>query len=173
MAHLLKMGSAHYDARRRQRPKTTTPVSLVPRLVVADPDVAAEFYSAGLGADILGRFTMPDGTVTNIDITIGVGEPPARLSLTAEVAQWGLLGPQATGSSPVLLRLTVPDARSTRDRMVRAGAEELIPVDERPYGRCEGRLRDPFGHLWIVSHITEQLTDDEIRDRLATEYANS
>ena len=30
------------------------------------------------------------------------------------------------------------------------GAEVLIPVDDRFYGRRDGRLKDPFGHLWIV-----------------------
>jgi PhnB protein len=84
-----------------------------------------------------------------------------------------LSGPLATAGSPVLLRLTVVDARSTRDRMVAAGAEEVIAVEDRPYGRCEGRIRDPFGHLWIISHITEELTDHEIRQRIASAYGDS
>jgi catechol 2,3-dioxygenase-like lactoylglutathione lyase family enzyme len=28
----------------------------------------------------------------------------------------------------------------------------VVPIEDRPYGRCEGRVRDPFGHLWIPSH---------------------
>ena len=36
--------------------------------------------------------------------------------------------------------------------------------------RCEGRVRDPFGHLWIVSHVTEDVTDDEIRQRIRSAY---
>lgn len=143
------------------------PIALVPRLVVADPDAAATFYRTALDAEIGPRFEMPDGTVTNIDITIG----PAQFSLTSEVKAWGLMSPQT--ASPVLLRLTVPDARHVRDRMVNAGAQELVPVEDRPYGRCEGRVQDPFGHLWIVSHITEDLTTDEIRARLAQEYGES
>lgn len=145
----------------------TTPVSLVPRLVVDDPDAAAEFYEVALGAKIGGRFTMPDGTVTNIDLTIG----DAPLSLTTEVVDWGLVSPQS--SSPVLFRLTVSDARRASDRMLDAGARQLVPVEDRPYGRCEGRLQDPFGHLWIVSHVTEELTDDQIRARLAQAYGES
>lgn len=46
-------------------------------------------------------------------------------------------------------------------------------VEDRPYGRCEGRFRDPFGHLWIVSHVTKDLTDDEIRRRIDTAYGDS
>jgi uncharacterized glyoxalase superfamily protein PhnB len=36
--------------------------------------------------------------------------------------------------------------------MVAHGSEVLVPIEDRPYGRCEGRVRDPFGHLWIPSH---------------------
>ena len=147
----------------------TTPVSLLPRLVVTDPDAAAEFYRVALGAEVRARFTMPDGTVTNIDLAIGA----ASLSLTSEVEEWGLLGPLTIDGSPVLLRLTVADAREVRDQMVHAGAEEVVTVEDRPYGRCEGRVRDPFGHLWIVSHVTEDLTDDEIRRRIDSAYAES
>lgn len=145
------------------------PVSLLPRLVVHDPDAAAEFYRTALGAEVLARFTMPDGTVTNIDLVLEA----ASFSLTSEVEKWGLLGPLTTNGSPVLLKLTVADARQVRDRMVEEGAEEVVAVEDRPYGRCEGRVRDPFGHLWIISHITEELTDDEIRRRIDSAYADA
>jgi catechol 2,3-dioxygenase-like lactoylglutathione lyase family enzyme len=71
------------------RSDDATPISVLPRLVVPDPDAAADLYRAALGAEVLARFTMPDGTVTNIDLAIG----QTPLSLTSEVAEWGLLGP--------------------------------------------------------------------------------
>lgn len=151
------------------RTDDTPLITLLPRLVVPDPDAAAEFYRVALGAEVRARFTMPDGTVTNIDLEIG----GTSLSLTAEVEDWGLLAPSTVGGSPVLLKLTVVDARHTRDQMVQAGAEEVVSVQDRPYGRCEGRVRDPFGHLWIVSHITETLTEDEIRRRLEDAYGDA
>lgn len=36
-------------------------------------------------------------------------------------------------------------------RMVDAGARVVFPVDDHGYGYLDGRLADPFGHLWIVS----------------------
>lgn len=99
------------------RTDVTTPITLLPRLVVPDPDSAAEFYRVALGAEVLARFTMPDGTVTNIDLVIGA----ASLSLTSEVERWGLLGPLTIGGSPILLKLTVADARQVGNRMVDAG----------------------------------------------------
>lgn len=147
----------------------STAASLVPRLVVPDPDAAAEFYRRALGAEVLARFAMADGTVTNTDLAIGT----ASLSLTTEVQEWGLLAPRTVGGSPILLKLTVTDARQVRDRTVEAGADEVVPVEDRPYSRCEGRLRDPFGHLWIISHVSEDLTDDEIRRRIGSPDAGS
>ena len=37
------------------------------------------------------------------------------------------------------------------------GAELVIPVEDRLHGKRQGRVRDPFGHLWVVG--------GELRDR--------
>jgi uncharacterized glyoxalase superfamily protein PhnB len=40
---------------------------------------------------------------------------------------------------------------ATATRMIDAGAEVVFAVDDRDYGYRDGRLRDPFGHLWLLS----------------------
>lgn len=136
---------------------------ITPRLVVPDPDAAIAFYRAALGADLVTRFELDDGSVTHAELTVD----GASFSLTAEVTAWGLLSPASVGGSPMLVTLTVPDAPKFGERMVEHGAVVIVPIGDRPYGRCEGRLQDPFGHLWIVSHVTEPLPDDKIRNRLS------
>jgi PhnB protein len=32
--------------------------------------------------------------------------------------------------------------------MAHHGAEVVIPIENRPYGKRQGRVKDPFGHLW-------------------------
>lgn len=59
--------------------------------------------------------------------------------------------PAEIGGSPVLLTLTVADPDDISTRMIRAGSEIVVPIKDRPYGKREGRVRDPFGHLWILS----------------------
>lgn len=135
---------------------------ITPRLVVPDPDQAIAFYRSALDADLVARFELDDGTVTHCELSVD-GAP---FSITAEVADWGLLSPKSVGGSPTLVTLTVADAPTLGERMVERGAMVIVPIEDRPYGRCEGRLQDPFGHLWVLSHITEQLSDEEIRDRL-------
>ena len=136
---------------------------ITPRLVVPDPDAAIAFYRAALEADLVARFELDDGSVTHAELAVD----GASFSLTAEVAAWGLLSPASVGGSPTLVTLTVPDAPKLGEQMVEHGAVVIVPIEDRPYGRCEGRVQDPFGHLWILSHITQQLSDDEIRNRLS------
>ncbi|WNV76833.1 VOC family protein [Geodermatophilus sp. DSM 44513] len=118
-----------------------------PRLVVPDVDEAIAYYVEHLGAERGARYAEPSGHVVHAELCIGRSE----LSLTQAHADWGLSAPSGSGGSPVLLTLTVTDASAVGAAMVAGGATVLIPIEDRSYGLSEGRLRDPFGHLWIVS----------------------
>ena len=118
-----------------------------PRLIVPDPDAAIRYYEAALGAVASDREVI-DGIVVNARLRAGT----AVFTLAAEVEDWGLLAPASIGGSAMLVTLDVDDAPALGQRMVEQGGEVVIPIGERPYGRCEGRIRDPFGHLWIPSH---------------------
>ncbi len=141
-------------------------VKLSPRLVIAKVDEALAFYEKTMGAKILERFEDDRGVVVHAAIEIA----GAVLSMTQAVDDWGLSAPAAAkgkGGSPVLLHLTVSDPDGAAARMVEQGAEILIPIEDRHYGKREGRIRDPFGHLWILSCLIEDLTSEEIQRRLA------
>jgi len=48
--------------------------------------------------------------------------------------------------------LTHPtDCDMVAEKMVAEKADVVVPNKDRPYGKREGRIRDPFGHLWILS----------------------
>ncbi|WP_342213381.1 VOC family protein [Nocardia farcinica] len=78
------------------------------------------------------------------------GGAAATVALAHSVPEWGWCDPDSIGGSPVLIMLTVPDPDATAAQMVRRGGELVIPVENRPYGRRQGRVRDPFGHLWVL-----------------------
>lgn len=118
-----------------------------PRLVVANVDEAVDYYEKCLSAERGVRHAEPSDHVVHATLTIG----EAVLSLTQSRDEWGLQTPEALGGSPLLLTLTVPDASAVGAALVAEGAEELIPIEDRPYGKREGRVRDPFGHLWVFS----------------------
>ena len=58
------------------------------------------------------------------------------------------------------------DPDRTAAAMTDAGAEVVISIDDRPWGKREGRVADPHGHLWILSKPIEEVSDAEIRRRL-------
>ena len=47
-----------------------------------------------------------------------------------------------------------------------AGATVVFPVADHDYGDRAGRLADPFGHQWMIAQRSEQLTPDEVQQRL-------
>ncbi|WP_425413101.1 VOC family protein [Micromonospora citrea] len=44
-----------------------------------------------------------------------------------------------------LLEIEVDDPGGVAERMVAHGAKVVVPVENRPYGKRSGRIRDPFG----------------------------
>ncbi|OEU99623.1 MULTISPECIES: VOC family protein [Streptomyces] len=120
---------------------------LMPKLLVSDADAAIDFCTEALGAVLTTRVAGDDGVVHHAELTVGA----TTLALAQSVPDWGWHDPASLGGSPVLLTVQVSDPDATADRMVRLGGELVIPVENRPYGKRQGRVRDPFGHLWVIS----------------------
>lgn len=120
---------------------------LHPKLLVSDADSAIDFYTQALGAELNLRVADDHGVVNHAELTLG----SAVFALAQSVEEWGWNDPGSIGGSPVLFTLTVSDPDATAEYMVKHGAELVIPVDNRPYGKRQGRVRDPFGHLWVIS----------------------
>lgn len=120
---------------------------LVPKLLVSDADAAIAFYTKALGAQLRLRVDDHGGVVSHAEIA----NDSIAFALAQSVTEWGWTDPESIGGSPVLMVLTVTDPDSTADRMVEHGAQIVIPVEDRPYGKRQGRIQDPFGHLWVIN----------------------
>lgn len=121
-------------------------IQLIPKLLVSDADAAITFYTKSLEAQVTLRVADDDGVVNHAELSVD----SVAFALAQGMEEWGWNDPRSLGGSPVLIMLTVQDPDETADRMVRHGAELVIPVDDRPYGKRQGRVRDPFGHLWVI-----------------------
>jgi len=131
---------------------------VTPRLIVSSSAEAIDFYTKAFGAEELERFATPEGFVVHAKIRIGESE----VMLADSDPGWGNQDPSHLEGSAVILSLRCdPDAVCAK--AVEHGAEVLIPVDDRFYGAREGRIRDPFGHLWILSKPLREMTRDEIQ----------
>lgn len=119
-------------------------VRMYPRLVVKGADAALEFYSAAFDGKVLERYTDEHGHVVHAMVAVG----PVRFAV--KDADDVDAGP-TDGGSPVIIALYVSDADAVANRMAEAGATVVFPVTDHDYGQRGGRLRDPFGHLWMIA----------------------
>jgi uncharacterized glyoxalase superfamily protein PhnB len=121
--------------------------SVRPRLVVEDVDAAIAYYERYVGAVLGPRHVEPSGLVVYAEIQIG----NSGIALTQAHDDYQFYSPQSSTRSPVLLTLTVADASAVGAAMVNGGGTVIVPIEDRPWGKRQGRIRDPFGHQWVVS----------------------
>jgi PhnB protein len=119
--------------------------TLTPMLTVSDAAGAIEFYKTAFGAVELSRQKTPTGQIVaelNIDdqAFFVVDENPRAFNFS----------PKALNGTTVRLSLVVDDPDGWARRAIAAGATEVFPVDDQPYGMRQGRVADPYGHHWLL-----------------------
>jgi PhnB protein len=114
-------------------------------LTVKDAVAAIEFYRDAFGAVEHARFTAPTGHVV-AELAIH-GQ---RFYVVDENPEAFNLSPGSLGGTSVRMNLIVEDPDESAAQAVRAGASELFPVADQPYGLRQGRVADPEGHHWLI-----------------------
>jgi PhnB protein len=89
----------------------------------------------------------------------------SKLFLADEFPEFGSLAP--TGSSPVTIHLYVTDTDATYDSAVKAGATATMPPNDTFWGDRYGKLVDPFGHHWSIATHLEDLSPEQMKERMA------
>ena len=75
---------------------------------------------------------------------------------------------------PSLLRVFVADADETTDRAVAVGARVVTAPRTHAFGQRGGRVRDPFGNIWWISAVVEDVSPEEGMRRLSEpDYADA
>jgi PhnB protein len=135
--------------------------SVTPYLIVDGAADAIEFYKRAFGAEELFRMQMPDGRIGHAEIKIG----DSPVMLADEFPENDARGPKSRGGACVHLMLYVPDVDETFKRALAAGATELEPLVNQFYGDRSGKLRDPYGHIWMVATHVEDVPPEELERR--------
>ena len=125
-----------------------------PRIFVRGAADAIEFYQQAFGATELGRHADPSGKIVNAEIKLG----DSIISLAEESPEYGNYSPQALGGTTTIISLNVEDADAVWEQAIAAGAKVIFPLQDQFYGFRQGRLADPFGHLWIISTQLEDVS---------------
>ena len=137
-------------------------IRATPHLRVRDAASAITFYKQAFGAVELRRLTDPNGKVVNAQLSIG----DAIISLAEESPKTGSPSPQTLGGSSVSIDLSVPEVDAMVNQAVAAGAVVEYPVMNQFYGLRQGRILDPFGHMWSIDTPIEDVSPAEMQRRL-------
>ena len=136
---------------------------VTPYLVVDGAAEAIDFYSRVFGATEVMRMPAPGNKIGHAEIKVG----DSVVMLADAVAGMGHKSPKTLGGSPVSLLLYVEDTDTTVKRAVENGAKLSRPVEDQFYGDRMGTVEDPFGHVWHVATHVEDVSPEELKQRMA------
>ena len=119
-----------------------------PYLHVRGAAHAIDFYKEVFGAKEILRLTQPDGRVGHAEIQLG----PMMLMLADEFPELGIQSPATYGGTGTTFHLHVDNVDALAERAVRAGAVMVMEPTDMSHGERQCRLRDPFGHEWLLGH---------------------
>jgi PhnB protein len=136
--------------------------SITPYLIVDGAAAALEFYKTAFGAVELFRMPMPDGKLAHSEFQIG----DSRLMMGDESPTMGFRGPKSLGGSAISLCIYVDNVDSLAERAIAAGVKVLRPVQDQFYGDRTGTFEDPYGHVWTIMTHTEDVTAEEMNQRM-------
>ena len=130
-------------------------------LRVSNTAEAMRFYAQAFGAVEKFRLTEPSGRIGHAEMQLG----PAVLMLSDPYPEYGLHAPVGGHDIGCSVHLHVDDADAMCAAAVALGATVLMPPTDQFYGERGCRLRDPFGHTWLIGHEIEKLTPQEMQRR--------
>lgn len=136
------------------------------QLVVKDAHKALKFYNNAFGAEITMKLEDPNGIVIHAEMKID----DTIIMLSEENPEFNL-GPMSLGGSAVILQIYTGDAEGLFESAIMAGAEEVFPIRPQFYGDRAGRVKDPFGHQWIIATHMEDVPAREIQKRFNELYS--
>ena len=132
-------------------------------LIVRDAVRAFTFYQQAFGATPALRLDGPDGRIAHAELVIAGG----HIMMSEENLEMGYKSAQTLGGSPIHLMFYVPDVDAAFARAIKAGATEHRAVQDQFYGDRSGTLADPFGILWTIATHVEDVSEDEVKRRMA------
>ncbi|UCF26233.1 MAG: VOC family protein [Ralstonia sp.] len=137
--------------------------SVTPYLTIKGAAKAIEFYKQAFGATEIMRLEGPNGTVGHAEIRIG----DSPVMLADEMPGMSCASPATLHGTDVGLMVYVKDVDKVYAQALRVGGTEVRPLQDQFYGDRSGTLKDPFGHVWTVATHVEDVSDKEMKKRMA------
>jgi len=139
-----------------------------PYLRVAGAAKAIDFYTRAFGAVESFRLTEPSGRIGHAELKLG----PITLMLSDEYPEFDLLSPTSGKVVGASIHLHVDDCDALGAHAVACGATMEMPPTDQFYGERSCKVRDPFGHQWLLGHEIEKVEVAEMQRRYDALMAN-
>ena len=128
--------------------------TVTPNVIVDDADAAISFFKQAFGATEHYRLTMANGKIAHCELTLG----NSVVNLGESTEGWPAHG--------LVAQIYVEDSDAVFARAVAAGASVVMPMTDMFFGSREGRVSDPFGNVWTIATLKEQVSPKEIQRRM-------
>jgi PhnB protein len=138
---------------------------VVPYLFVRDGEKALDFYRRAFGAEVLYKAAMPGGK--GIFAQVRIGETVLQVADEASGRKADMpAAPESLGGTSVILEMYVDDVDAAYQKALDAGGQPAMRPMDMFFGDRYSWIADPFGHLWALATVKEELTADEIQRRM-------
>jgi PhnB protein len=137
--------------------------AITPYLIIDGANAAIEFYKTVFGATERMRIGAPGGRIGHAELLIG----GSVIMLADEFPEMDARGPKSIGGTPVSLHLYVANVDDVVRRATDAGATLRRPVETKFYGDRSGVAIDPWGHIWNIATHVEDVSVEEMQNRMA------
>lgn len=131
--------------------------TITPNIVAADAERAVAFFKTAFGATETYRLKMSNGKIVHCELKLG----DSVLNIGESMDGWPAHG--------LVAQIYVEDSDELFKRAVSAGAKEIMPMTDMFFGSREGRVADPFGNVWTIATLKEEVTPEEMQRRMKTQ----
>ena len=145
------------------RPNTR---QIAPNLIVRDGRRALRFYQEAFQAEVTYLSEMPGGIGLHAQLRVADSFVLVSTENMQRHPESRTRAPETLRGISVLLELYVDDVDGWFSRAVAAGAQPTMPPADTFFGDRYGWVTDPSGHIWALATVKEELTADEIGERM-------
>jgi PhnB protein len=128
--------------------------TITPNIVVDDAEEAVAFFKRAFGATETFRLTLPNGKITHCELKLG----DSVLNIGESMEGWPAHG--------LVAQIYVENSDELFKRAINAGATEIMPMTDMFFGSREGRITDPFGSVWTIATLKEEVAPEEMQRRM-------
>jgi PhnB protein len=131
--------------------------TITPNIIVDDAEQAVTFFKQAFGASETYRLKMSNGKIAHCELKLG----DSIFNLGTSMEGWPAHG--------LVAQIYVKDSDALFDRAVQAGATVVMPMTDMFFGSREGRVADPFGNVWTIATLNEEVAPAEMQRRMKAE----